>query len=112
MEEKSKERAEVPEPEPVSYQGTRYEAVPWGKVRGFGQNGGYVAAIDEATGAEKWVLKVYDVKYDPEMEADKQDVFITGLSLKPRENLLRVENERGQLYLVNTVDRTVKGPIS
>ena len=100
------ERCELPEPNSISRNGIRYEAMPFGKVRGLGQNGGYIAAIDEASDKELWLLKVYDVRYDPEKEEDVQEIFIS--ELKPGdENLLHVFNERGGHYLVNVDTRVV-----
>jgi len=102
-----KERREIPEPAPpapVVVGGMRYEAVPWGRMRGLGQNGGYLAAYDVASGRELWLFKVYDVKYDvkyrPEMEEDKQDVFIEDLALDAQ-GRLRVTDERGEVYRVD-----------
>ena len=93
--------------EPVRFGGTRYEAMPWGKARGLDQNGGYVAAIDEKTGKELWLLKVYDVTYDGDMEQDKQDVFVTGLTLDRAGGRLTVENEAGNRYSVDVASRKV-----
>jgi hypothetical protein len=88
---------EVP---PVTIGETRYEVVHWGRERGLGQNGGYIAAVDAASGRELWTLKVYDVTYDPDMEEDVQDVFIE--SLAPRgDDKLAVVDERGRKYLVD-----------
>ena len=101
-----KERKEVPEPEPVSDNGVRYEAVIWGKARGLEQNGGYIAAYDLATNRELWLLKVYDVVYDQEMEGDKQDLFIEELSLDDEGRLL-VTDERGEVYFVDVENRRV-----
>lgn len=99
-----------PEPvDPVSHAGIRYEAVHWGKGRGLEQNGGYVAAIDEATGNELWLLRVYEVNYDSDMEDDKLDVFITQLSINPGEQRLMVENERGGRYGIDLRNRQVTG---
>lgn len=95
-----KERSEIPEPAPVQVGGMRYEAVPWGRIRGLGQNGGYIAAYDVASGRELWLLKVYEVKYLPEMEEDKQDVFIEDLALDAK-GRLRVTDERGEVYRVD-----------
>jgi hypothetical protein len=101
MDEKpDKERSDVPEPLPIVIGGVRYEAVPWGKARGLGQNGGYIAAVDEATNRELWILKVYEVTYDGEREDDKQDVFIEDLALG-KDGLLRVTDERGGIHLVD-----------
>jgi len=88
----------------------RYEAVLWGKARGLEQNGGYLAAFDEPSGCEKWILKVYTVSYDDGRESDKQDVFITRLALHADGRELQVENERGETYFVNLSDRSVRGP--
>jgi hypothetical protein len=103
-----KKRGDVPEPEPVSHGGIRYEAVPWGgQDRGL-ENGGYVAAIDESTGREKWVVKVYAAPHDPDMEGDKLDVFVSRLSLGDGGRRLLVENERGKRYAINLADRSVQ----
>ena len=101
-----KERSEIPEPAPGGVGGIRYEALPWGKARGLGQNGGYLAAIDVASGRESWLLKVYDVVYDGEREDDKQDLFIEDLTLEAS-GLLRVTDERGGLYRGDLQQRCV-----
>jgi hypothetical protein len=93
---------------PVSFEGHRYEAVAFGKARGLGQNGGYVAAIDEASGRELWVQRIYRIRYDRRLEGDKQDVFITGLTLLPAEHALRIENERGARYRLDLRTRQVR----
>lgn len=97
----------VPSVSPVSSGGIRYEAVRGAKGRGFDQNGGIVAAIDEASGDELWVLVVYRTTYDPMEEADVQDVFITELSLSDDGHRLIVENERKEMFEVNLADRSV-----
>jgi hypothetical protein len=97
-----------PDPvDPVRFGGIRYEAMPWGKARGLGQNGGYVAAIDEASGKELWLLKVYDVSYDGDMEADKQDVFVTSLEIDREGRHLTVENEAGDRFSADLASRKV-----
>jgi hypothetical protein len=100
-----KERSDVPEPSGVTLGALRIEALPWGKARGLGQNGGYIAAYDAATGNELWTLKVYTVEYDPRKEEDKQDVFIE--SLAEQNGQLRVTDERGRTYLVDVQSRAV-----
>ena len=93
---------------PVSFEGRRYEAIQFGKARGLGQNGGHVAAIDEASGRELWVQQVYRIRYDRGLEGDKQDVFITGLTLVPAAHALLIENERGARYRLDLRTRKVK----
>ena len=101
-----KERCEPPEPSAVIVGGVRIEAVPWGKVRGLGQNGGYVAACDLADGHELWLLKVYDVSYDDAIEEDKQDCFIDDMSLDI-EGRLRISDARSRLHLVDVERRAL-----
>jgi hypothetical protein len=100
-----KERSELPEPAPVFTRGLRIEALPWGKMRGLGQNGGYIAAYDTSSGTEQWLLKVYEIFYDDQREEDKQDLFIEDLTLTAQ-GRLRVVDERGEVYLVD-LDRRI-----
>jgi len=103
-----KERSEIPDPTPQVLDGVRYEAVPWGKARGLGQNGGYIAAYAAASGRELWLLKVYDVVSDGEREDDSQDLFIE--SLEPSGAARRrVTDERGGIYLVDLAQRVAVG---
>src|SRR3954463_6359057 len=92
---------------PVSFEGRRYQAIDFGKARGFGQNGGYVAAIDEASGRQLWIRRIYRIRYDRGREGDKQDVFITGLTLLPAARALAIENERGERYRLDLGTRKV-----
>jgi hypothetical protein len=87
--------------------GIRYQIVPGGKGRGLGQNGGIVAAVNEQTGEELWVQKVYEIVYDDDLEADKQDVAITDLKLSRWRNRLTVKNERGERYELDLATREV-----
>lgn len=93
---------------PVSFEGRRYEAINFGKARGLGQNGGYVAAIDEASGRELWVQRVYRIRYDRRLEGDKQDVFIIGLMVLPTARAILIENERGARYRLDLRTRQVR----
>lgn len=101
-----KERSEISAPQPLHAGSTRYEAILWGKARGLGQNGGYIAAYDSHTNQELWLLKVYEVTYDGEMEEDKQDIFIENLRFDAKGHLC-VTDERGRMYLVDVSNRTV-----
>ena len=93
---------------PVTVAGLRFEAIHWGKARDLGQNGGYVAAVDPASGKELWTLKVYDVVYDPKLEGDVQDVFITAMSKTLFGQKLNITDENGRRYVVDPAARTVK----
>ncbi len=108
MESPSKKRVGPAEVRPVTIGNIRFEAVHWGKARGLRQNGGYIAALDAASGKELWTLKVYDVQYDGDLEADKQDVFIASMSKRLLQNLLDITDERGKKYVVDIKTRSVK----
>jgi hypothetical protein len=89
--------ADVP---PVTRQGLRYEVVHWGKGRGLPQNGGYVAVVDAASGEELRLIRLYEIEYDPAMEGDKQDIFLTRMAIGCRGGCLEVADERGREYRV------------
>jgi hypothetical protein len=105
--EVAKERAGIPEPEPISRAGVRYEAIVWGRARGLPQNGGYVVAIDERTGAERWITRIYASGAGSDKEQDKQDVFITRLEFGAHPRHLRIVNERGDVYRLDLRTRAV-----
>ena len=101
-----------PEPvTPVTQDGIRYEAIHWGKARGLGQNGGYIAAVDAQSGKELWVLKVWDVCYG-DLEPDRQDRFVTSLKLSADGALLLVAGEDGEAAVVDLASRSVVSPPS
>jgi len=101
-----------PEPvTPVTRDGIRYEAIHWGKARGLGQNGGYIAAVDAQSGKELWVLKVWDVCYG-DLEPDRQDRFVTSLKLSADGALLLVAGEDGEAAVVDLASRSVVSPPS
>lgn len=106
----AKERSDGPEPVAVLYQGVRYEAVHWGQGRGLGQNGGYVQAVDPATGSVLWVHRIYAIAYDPAKEQDKQDRFITQLAISERGAALLVGDERGGRYVLDLHTHRVSVP--
>jgi hypothetical protein len=94
--------AEVP---PIVIGGVRYTAPQF--LNPCGQPGGCLVASDVTTGAQLWSLKVYCTKYDPNLETDVQDVFIT--SLAAQEGALVVANEKGQRFSIDVNTRGVSG---
>ncbi len=101
-------RAGPPDVKPVQIGTMRFEAVHWGRDRGMGQNGGMIAAVDVKTGKEQWVLKVYQIDYDPQEESDVQDIFIKSLEATPDGRHLLVKDERGRSFEVNITERRVR----
>jgi hypothetical protein len=104
---RKKRFGKLPEVPPVTRNDVRYEALHWGRERDLGQNGGYVIAFDDKTGEQLWLQKIYDVVYDGDMEADKQDVFITELALDVSGQELIISNERDRRFSMRLSDRRV-----
>lgn len=103
--QKSGSRIPAPSVSPITSGGVRFEQVKNGLVAGFEQMGGYLVAIDVATGKTLWSLKVYDNKRDPVREGDVQDVFFKSMTLQSDGTLL-IENERGKRFAVDPKART------
>ena len=97
----------APKVEPVRHGGVRYEALHWGKERDLGQNGGLIAAIDEASGDELWVAKVYRIVYG-DKSPQKYDRFIDGLALSADGTALMVTDESGGEYRFDLASRTAE----
>ncbi len=98
-------RVAPPKVKPVSVGKLRIEAVHWGRSRGLGQNGGFIAATDTETGKEVWLLKIYDIAYDPQLEEDVQDVFIE--KIRSYNGRLDITDEHSRHYTVDLASRTV-----
>lgn len=101
------QKRRVPEVDSVSHGGIRYEVLRGARAQGFAQNGGVIAAVEEASGRTMWTVVVYKTEFDPHEERDVQDVFITSLALSPDGTRLNVENERRQRFTVDLSDRSV-----
>jgi hypothetical protein len=93
---------EVP---PAVIGGIKYTAPHWCRINGKDQQGGYIEARDFNTGRLLWELRVYEIKYEPGLEQDVQDIFIT--SLKVMDGKLQVANEKGDKFVVDLAQRKV-----
>jgi hypothetical protein len=89
----------------VAFEGVRYEAPAFSST--CAQNGGCVVAYDDVTGEQLWQALVYCTQYDPKLESDAQDVFITSLSVE--ENQLVVQDENGRRFTVDIQSRAING---
>lgn len=103
----AKKRGPPPPPPAVTAGGTRYAAVPRARDRGLDQAGGWLAAIDIASGRELWLVKLYETGTDPDMETDKQDVFIRDLRLVDGRRALVATDERDRRFRVDLATRAV-----
>jgi outer membrane protein assembly factor BamB len=91
---------------PVERDGIRYEALHWGKERNLGQNGGFVVAIDDDTGVELWVQKIYDITYG-DKSPQKYDRFVTRLALIDNGAALAVTDDTGAVHRLDLTTRAV-----
>src|SRR5947209_1809154 len=83
--------------EPVTIHGVTYSAPPDAM--------GFVVATKGSSGSELWRARIYAIPFDPALERDVQDVFITSLSA--RGGGLLVTNERGERFLLDLQTRKV-----
>jgi hypothetical protein len=97
-----------PEVPPVVDGTVRYEAPPFDTPCDPHQNGGCVVAYDNTTNEQLWALKVYCTRYDPGLEQDVQDVFITSLTMDSQQQL-QVANQRGQHFTISPATLEVTG---
>ena len=88
-------RVSGPEVTPVEFEGRRYAQIIDATLDGFDQRTGYLAITDIASGQRVATIKAYAVAFDPDEEADVQDVFFTRLTLDQANRRLIVESERG-----------------
>ena len=66
----------------------------------------FIEATDMNTGRGLWKAPIYQTKYDPAMETDAQDIFVTGFQPKGRK--LLIENEHGRQFLLDLRTRKVQ----
>ena len=86
------------EVEPVTYQGIKYVANH--------ARMGFVEAWEVKTGKKLWEQAIYEVRIDPRLERDVQDVFITDLKIKNKK--LIIKNETQGVYELNLQTHKVK----
>lgn len=91
---------------PLRMGALRIEAVPWARDAGFDQTGGVIAAFDARSGERRWLLQVYRTHYDPALESDVQDIFITHLRRAGSDRII-VEDEHRRRWLVDLNSRAV-----
>ncbi|MEN8741690.1 MAG: hypothetical protein ABF308_18220 [Phaeobacter gallaeciensis] len=91
---------------PVTLDGVRYEAIHWGKQRGLGQNGGFVAAYDVASGDELWVQRIYEIVYGNK-SPQKYDIFIRDMIPIDGGAALRIIDGTGRVFRLMLNNRDV-----
>lgn len=110
----SSSRPAPPKVEPVTHNGVRYEQDMQSARYGGTQPGGYLVALDAATGARLWMLKVYEVPVQPGAPFQPGRYF-RSMRLNAGGDQLEIESEVGGKYLVDLNARTstwISGPDS
>lgn len=81
---------------PVTVGGVQYRVPHFGVFHGKPQNGGHVQAWDLKSNQMLWDRVVYRIRYEPKLETDVQDVFITEIQVRGEH--LFVKNERSEEF--------------
>ena len=92
--------------EPVVRDGIRYSAPIFSESSNHKQLSGYIQAWDTRANKKLWELKVYDIKYDPGLEKDVQEIYITSLTFDSAGSLI-VANEADEEYKVEPTTKKV-----
>lgn len=100
-------RRPPPDVPPIEFKGLRYEQEMQGIRHGLDQSTGYLVAIDPATNERRWVLKVYETSNVPGLEQDVQRRYFKRMTLLEGRDVLEIESETGQRYIVDLIQRTV-----
>lgn len=92
---------------PIEYKGIRYEQDSQSTKFGGDASTGYLVAIEPATNARLWMLKVYaPFSKAPNAPTGGGSVYFGSMVLGANENELIIETEFGTRYLVNLTMRT------
>ena len=102
-------RRAPPEVAAVTLDGVRYEqAVLSLSEAGGGQRTGWLAARRGVSDEPLWRIRVYELKTDPQLEGDVQDVFFASMTASPDGHELWIANERGDRFAVDLRTRAVR----
>lgn len=94
-------------PPPVIYNHTTYSPVVYnGLIDKTISSGAYIEAYDNKTKKLLWRKQIYKISYNPGLESDVQDVYITKVRMQ-HGNLI-INNEKGYVYELNTKTHEVK----
>ncbi len=98
----SAKRDGAPKVPAVRAAGIRFEQTRLSRKEADGaQRLGYLAAYKGETDELLWRVRVYDIRYNPDLEDDVQDVFFTAMTLSPDGHQIFVDNEVGGRYAVD-----------
>ena len=76
------------------------------------RNPGFVEAHNPKTKKLLWRIQIYNIKYDPALEQDVQDVFIKTMSLDKKNNSLLISDERSRTYVLDLTTKKATREVS
>ncbi len=76
------------------------------------RNPGFVEAHHPKTKKLLWRIQIYNIKYDPALEQDVQDIFIKTMSLDKKNNSLLISDERSRTYVLDLTTKKVAREVS
>lgn len=100
---------------PIEHLGVRYLQDMQAFRHGGTQRGGYLVAVNPATGERLWMLKVYPVTDQSSAGVESPGIYFRSMNLVTGRAALEIENEVGGKYLVDLQQRSaawVSGPES
>jgi len=93
----------------VSLDGVRYEQTVLARSEAAGgQRTGYLAAYKGTSDERLWRVRVYELRIDPNLEGDVQDVYFTKMAASADGHELLIENEAGGRYAVDVRTQGVR----
>ena len=108
-------RPAPPQVAPVEHGGVRYQQDMDAQRHGGAGRGGYLVAVDPASGQRLWMLKVYDVPDHSAAGVSSPGRYFRRMTLSPDGGQLEIENEAGGVFRVDLAAHTstwVSGPDS
>jgi hypothetical protein len=98
------DRSPPPKVGPLVRNGKRYAQHIGTHDDQIGQSGGLLDIIDESTGKQLGMIKVYDNQRRPDLEGDVQDIFFTSMAFDNAGKLI-VTDEVGRRFAVDVDKR-------
>jgi hypothetical protein len=98
---------------PVVHGSVRYQQDMQAFKFGGDQRGGYLVAVDVASGERLWMLKVYAVADASAAGVETPGIYFKRMTLLPDTDALEIENEVGAVYRVDLKKREsvwISGP--
>ena len=93
----------------VTLDGVRYEQAVLARSEADGrQRTGYLAAYRGTSDERLWRIRVYELKIDPNLEGDVQDVYFATMTASPDSHELLIANENGGRFAVDVRTQGVR----